>query len=427
MERVKMGLNKLMGNREMRYFVLFRCLKVNFNVAIILFSISYLFGTVGQGVLLPLYLSTFGGQIGAYFVLQSCSFTFMIVYGIFALIGIKNGTITREMLKLKWQPYLMIIGMFNAMTGILIVYSAFLSRVSGPLQSILSGITVPVTVILSRLILKEKYNLQKKIGVIIIIIGIIISFIPKFLGELQFYSWFWLIIRLLASIPTSLMLILQENFQKKYKKYIDDKNVKVETIKSYKESEGNLESEEEINIDNNLTNRYFSIYLLKAIESTWQWIFITLLFWTDIIPYYGLNKNTKEFWDVMMINIRCFFGSTDINDRCSVSGLFGELYMFAYVFAGIFRTYLTLYSTSNYTIFINAISSPLVLIFWFIFKGVNEWGGGTELTNIDLITSAIAIIFITLGILLYKLKKKQNEEKTAKGNEEPIYLCCGEK
>ena len=69
-------------------------------------------------------------------------------------------------------------GLCNTFTGIFIIYSAFLSRVNGPLQSILIQLIFPVGLVLSKIILKKKYNKSQYIEILLVSIGIITSLIP---------------------------------------------------------------------------------------------------------------------------------------------------------------------------------------------------------------------------------------------------------
>lgn len=425
---IKKLLNNVFNFNTGNKFVIFGFFKLGFNITLTIFAAIYILCDLGMYIFLPIYLSTFGNLVGAYFSLWIIAFFLMIFFIIISIIGIIRKTIPLSMLELKWWFYPILMGLCNTIFGILFVYSAFLSRVSGPLQAILIQLIFFPTLILSKIFLKKTYNKLQYMGIIFVFIGILISLIPNFfnLNEAYVQSWFWLSIRMLASIPNSLGGIFQEKFQIKYIKQMeknnnnlnDDNFINME-LKINDQSKENISKSE-------IKNIIYSPYLLQAFQFFWHWISLTIFFWIDILPGFGSTKNIKSFWEIFSFNFKCFFGTSyaiDIYDKCSLSGLFGFCFIILFIIFTIINTYLTQYSTANFVSLISEIAPLLAVIFWFTFKSINIWAGGSHFTYLDIIFSIIALCVIIIGSSIFQYKDQSKNEINNKQN---IYLCCGE-
>jgi len=122
-------------HEKKKQFTVFHKYQFSFKIIFGIISIFVVLGGFGQQASLPLYLTTFGSFVGAFFVLWYCAFVFTVFFGIGSIIF--RGAITSEMRQLKWIPYMALIGFFDALNSILVVYSSFLARVPGALQTIL--------------------------------------------------------------------------------------------------------------------------------------------------------------------------------------------------------------------------------------------------------------------------------------------------
>ena len=138
----------------------------------ILFAALAISGQVGQTVTLPLWASaatsscqhinshngssnssnntngTDGGgpNMDPFFVVSSASFSFVVIFGALTLVSAALGAVTVEDLKFpQWQLFL--IGLFDALNGILVVYSSPTSRTAPFLQAILGNFMIPLTII----------------------------------------------------------------------------------------------------------------------------------------------------------------------------------------------------------------------------------------------------------------------------------------
>ena len=177
---------------------------------------------VSQQILLPLWISTFqnGMSGGEYFILFFSGSIFAFGFWL-SCIPLKN-RIETSMFSKIWQPYLIGIGLCDALNGIAIVYNSNINRVSGPLQTILLQSNVISVVILSKLFLKKNPTKNELLGVIIVILGMITAMIPIWINihndQKQFSAseWYYPIFYVTGCFPCAVMNILMEKFQKTY-------------------------------------------------------------------------------------------------------------------------------------------------------------------------------------------------------------------
>lgn len=114
-----------------------------------------------------------------YMILILVSFAFVPLFGVAAwIIACRTGGFVPEITTCSFKRHFFIIGIFNALNGILIIFSN--PHVSGVLQSILAQAVIPFTLVLSILWLRTKYAVFQYIGALIVIGGVGVSLIPTF-------------------------------------------------------------------------------------------------------------------------------------------------------------------------------------------------------------------------------------------------------
>lgn len=134
----------------------------------ILFAGLAISGQVGQNVTLPLWASaatskcqhvngtsnatddgnsTSGGpSMDPFFVVSSASFAFVVIFGALTLVSALFGAVTADDIRFpQWQLFL--IGFFDALNGVLVVYSSPPSRTAPFLQAILGNFLIPLTIV----------------------------------------------------------------------------------------------------------------------------------------------------------------------------------------------------------------------------------------------------------------------------------------
>ena len=132
----------------------------------VFFAAIAVVGQVGQNVSLPLWLATASGDpnctnasetdsstassgasMDPYFVLTSASFSFVVIFGAMTLVAAAVGKVGWEDLRFpQWQ--FLLVGVFDALNGVLVVFAAPSSRTAPFLQSILMNIMIPLTIVL---------------------------------------------------------------------------------------------------------------------------------------------------------------------------------------------------------------------------------------------------------------------------------------
>ena len=128
----------------------------------ITFAVVAIVGQVGQNVSLPLWSSatqacgsqnnsnssTYTAVMDPYFVLSFASMSFVVVFGITTLvIAIAHpSSITSDDLRFpQWQFFL--IGLFDALNGVLVVYASPSFRTAPFLQAVLGNFMIPLTIV----------------------------------------------------------------------------------------------------------------------------------------------------------------------------------------------------------------------------------------------------------------------------------------
>jgi hypothetical protein len=340
-------------------------------VAIFLSVLNVLFAS-GQSIGLVLFLGSFNGLTGVYFVLFFCSLSFTIVFSILALwFGYKK-QITQSMRSIRWIKYMLIVGVFDAANGFLIVFSSHGSRVPPALSAILIQSIIPFTFLFSKIILPKKYKWLHIFSVCLVLIGIIFSLIPTFKRmhdgtastELK-HGWYWPFIFIIGCLPAALMNIYQEQLQIKY------------TLQA-------RENQEKIT--------RFSVMYFQAVESTFQFGTIALCFALDLLPNFVTSDNIDKFWAS---------------------------------FSNVTSTFLTDHVSANWLSILSSISPLIATSFWFIFPGVNDWAGVGRMDAWDIGFSLGALPIIIVGMFLYRgggTDRNTEEEENIIHDEQPVEL-----
>jgi drug/metabolite transporter (DMT)-like permease len=387
-------------------FTIGRTLHISFTIVAIVMSVLNILASSGQSIGLVLFLASFDGLTGVYFVLFFCSLSFTIVFTILALwFGYKK-QITKSMLSIRWIKYMLIVGVFDALNGFLIVFSSQGTRVPPALSSILIQSIIPFTFIFSKILLPKIYRLSHMLSVGIVMIGITFSLIPTFKrihdGSAKTVlqdGWYWPFIFILGCLPAALMNIVQEQLQIKY-------------------TQQARENQERIT--------RFSVMYFQAVESTFQFGTIALCFALDLVPGFGTSKDIGSFWDSFSKGFRCLFNDHSLTKgRCDYAGATGLLFIISYLGTYITGTFLTDHVSANWLSILTSISPLIATSFWFIFPSVNHWAQVGNMDGWDIGFSLGALAIIVVGMFLYRrggTDRKTEAEENNFHNERPVEL-----
>jgi len=373
-------------------------------VAIILSILNVLFAS-GQSIGLVLFLGSFNGLTGVYFVLFFCSLSFTIIFAIFALwFGYKK-QITHSMLSFRWIKYMLIVGVFDAFNGFLFVFSSHGSRVPPALSSILIQAMIPFTFLFSKILLPKKYKWLHIFSVSIVLIGVTFSLIPTFkrmhdgTAETELKNgWYWPFIFILGCIPGALMNIFQEQLQVTY-------------TQQARENQENITR--------------FSVMYFQAVESAFQFGTIALFFALDLIPSFGTSKDISSFWTSFSNGFECFFNDSNLSGgRCSYAAATGILFIISYLGVYVTGTFLTDHVSANWLSILSAISPLISTSFWFIFPAINKWAGVGKMDGWDIGFSLGALPIILIGTFFYRHggTDRKSEEENHLHDENPVEL-----
>ena len=386
-------------------FTIGRRLHLSFTIIAIFLSVLNVIFASGQSIGLVLFLGSFNGLTGVYFVLFLCSLSFTIVFTLLALwFGYKR-QITPSMLAIRWIKYMFFVGVFDAVNGFLIVFSSHGSRVPPALSSILIQSIIPFTFIFSKVLLPKQYRLSHIISVCIVLIGIVFSLVPTFKRihdgtastELK-DGWYWPFIFIFGCVPAALMNIVQEQLQIKY-------------------TQQARENQEPIT--------RFSVMYFQAVESTFQFGCIALCFGLDLIPGFGTSKDIHSFWSSFSNGFKCFFNDSSLSGgRCNFAGGTGILFIVSYLATYITGTFLTDHVSANWLSILSSISPLIATSFWFIFPAVNKWAGVGDMDGWDIGFSLGALPIILAGMFLYRRggTDRKSEEENYVHDENPVEL-----
>jgi len=340
------------------------------NMQFVMVCAGVVIGMVGQTVSLPLFISSFGGTTGPYFIVLWCSFLFNCFFWPIVFYRIRKGIITPEMRTYKKHYKLVLIGVFDALNGILVVFASPLSRTPGALQAILVQTTIPFTIVISKFMIRKTYSFDQIIGGVMTVLGCLVSLIPKFdnpdIGSFEFY---WPLIYLIGIIPSVLMNIMEES------------------------------------IFNDIHD--FDGYYMLAWESLYQVTTVGILFWTDILPGFGTSDSIANWGSRIGNGLTCFWnplGST--SDNCSFCFLLGAIFTVAYCFSYVFGAQMMKIASANSTAVVQSLAPTISIFFWLIFTGLNRWAGGDSYTKLDIICYSISVVIIGIGVIMYRRAEK---------------------
>ena len=102
-----------------------------------------------------------GPSMDPFFVVSSASLSFVVIFGVLTLAGVLFKAVTLQDLKFpQWQLFL--IGFFDALNGIMVVYASPATRTAPFLQAILGNFMIPLTILF-----RSAYNYSYNYNIII--------------------------------------------------------------------------------------------------------------------------------------------------------------------------------------------------------------------------------------------------------------------
>lgn len=324
------------------------------SVATILFSIVAVTGQVTQYVSLPLWIdSTTSAQkqtgewkptVDGYFVVSFASLSFVIAFG---LVLLCSDFICRNYLvKTDWnyRRLMLLVGSFQGVSAIFIVFSSSGNRTPPYLQAILGNFSVPVTLILRFLFLKKIPTRRKLLSAIAVVLGLFICLIPTFSSQIDSEGKSHLggatgVGRVLWPLAFMLGFAIGATAF-----VVEEKVVKMQG------------------------SGHTQVGLISVLfwTSLAQFLVVVLLFWADVIPGFGYTNNIHEFIQNWMFGVQCVFGGAG----CSwTPGVLTAVFIAGYIMTVCGCALLLRYSEgATLLAIVTSLCTPLGFIFWMLFR-----------------------------------------------------------
>ena len=358
---------------------------------------------------------------GPNFVLFFTSYWFTIVYFLCVLVGkLFNPSFPLRLSCSQKQVALM--GLLNAVNGLLIVYSSTTDRTPAFLQSILSSSVIPFTVVLRPLVLRKSVSGSRLVCAFAVLVGLIICMEPSLFGlgnssgsskNRTATTLYWPIVFCAGFIPLALMNVLGERQVKK-----NNKNP-AQTIE-------------------NLNEEVYSVVFLAWLH-LYNFVFLAALFWTTFIPQFGIDNSWADFSNHMVSGYHCHFGQGPLyNCSTLTEGRFLDrgadpychipitrcwIFIFFYCFGNLVSIMLIKYAEGAlYLVIINAASTPLSTLVNTLFTLDKESADFLWRPSVDvniyyrLAGTALIIPAVVAYVYISRRENKQSREETVTSN-----------
>jgi len=164
------------------------------SITILIYVVLYITCGVINSVLLKQVMNTFSNY--GFFLNQLTNFGYIPIFGVaVAYKMFFTNDIPKETRQFPLYKFL-IMGALDAVTGYFVVIGGI--STSGPLQQLLNQAIIPITMLVSFFILKERYSWIQLVGAVVIVGGVVTSLIPSLTGggnsgNKPFWNFFYLI------------------------------------------------------------------------------------------------------------------------------------------------------------------------------------------------------------------------------------------
>ncbi|KAI8501393.1 hypothetical protein Bbelb_206640 [Branchiostoma belcheri] len=353
------------STRQQRRLTLCFGWEVSVAVANVIFAFLNVAGQVTQNISLPLWIdaATPGGpnttangtahndtsapHIVPYFVFSGASFSFVVIFGTCLAGAFLLGHITETDLKFP-HTLLFLVGLFDALNGVLVVNASSGTRTAPYLQAILGNFTIPITILLRLLILRRKPTARKFTCSMLVLVSLFICLLPKMIpalgadtapGAKGAAGVLWPLCFMIGFVPAAVMNVIEEKVMK---------------------------------MTPGARREQISLIWFLFWESVYQFLCAAALFWTDIIPGFGNSADIHDFGENVAFGFLCFFGGRGCTSQPGSRGtLFILGYAVSYIGGGLLlrhaegATLLALVTVRPPAL---SLVTPLGFLFWTLFE-----------------------------------------------------------
>ncbi|CAH1773513.1 unnamed protein product [Owenia fusiformis] len=349
------------------------------NICLAIFSVLF---NVAMNITLPLYSQAVNRAKGdEYNVLLFSAFWFPIIF--YIMVAFIKIFIDRDMPILptsKWYHVVMV-GSFNGLNGLLVVYASDPSRTPPYLQAVLATTIIPYTVIARLVIRRIGVSFKRFVCTGVVLVGLFICSEPQIFGidmpggnsgdpgAPMTSRFFWPVIFALGFLPVGIL------------------NVIIEIAMKKDEAE--------------------SMTFIAACQ-VFNFLTIVAFFWTDFIPGFGQANSPAEFVDRLHTSLLCHFGA---DETClDVLGR-SWLFIFSYVLANMFQFLLIRYAEGAiYAVIVTALVTPLGTLWWTLFQSSPEFAWGPVFNETTVFT-LLGLSIMMPGVIMYNYFSQQEAKE----------------
>ncbi|XP_028395878.1 uncharacterized protein LOC114519903 [Dendronephthya gigantea] len=344
--------------------------EVSLTVANIFFAFLAISGQVGQNVSLPLWIDStmlppsvgytnhstnhtnsssgsreYRPRVDGFFVYSFGCISFVVIFGTMLLsIRLFQPHRLGETERMFPHSQLFLVGFFDALNGVLVVFASSGSRTAPYLQAILGNFMIPLTMIFRYFIIRKVPTLRKFLCAMVVLASLFVCLIPKIFtsidpeadksgGASGVAGILWPLCFMFGFLPAAIMNVIEERGLK----------MEITSAKSR-------------------VNLVFFLFW----TSVYQLLVALCLFWVDFLPEYGYADNIHHFWDNWSFGFKCFFGGAGCNSKCGVRGaMFIVMYTISYIGGGNLMRFS---EGATLLAIVNAVVTPLGFLFWTIFR-----------------------------------------------------------
>eukprot|EP00438_Fugacium_kawagutii_P002758 Skav202242 [mRNA] locus=scaffold1417:124358:126530:+ [translate_table: standard] len=298
-------------------------------------------GQVMQNVALPVLADSIGQAGGSpYFVVWFACLSFVVLFGAAILLrSLKGGLCSRSALLLsrEAQKDVWKVGFYNALNGMMVVFSSPSTRTAPFLQAILGNFMIPITVLVRIWFMKVYPCKWEVLAAMVVLCGVFISVYPTMVHRSESGgSIFWPLCFMAGFIPAAFM---------------------------------NVTEESALSQNQNARMGIFVFWL-----NFWQLVFVSLFFWVDVIPGYGMSPDLEAWAQHMRNGMTCFL--------------------------------LKFTSSATWQAIVTSLVGPIGILWWAVFEAQPEFHWGPS-WGIDKSFALLGLSVMLPGIVAFKLAGKQ--------------------
>lgn len=342
-------------------------------------------GGVTQNVALPLWLVALGDAPAGpnpFFVLVFASLAYVVIFGGVVVYQTMFTNLITQVERTFPHRYLALIGVCDALNGVLVVFASPPDRTAPFLQAILGNSIIPFTMIGSYFILHRKTTWKHVGCASLCVLGLLIALAPTILNldnvahrysESNTARYVWPLVFMFGFLPAAAMNIYEEKVLK--------------TVVG-------ADSLGQLNL----------VYMLFW-TSLYQLLAAILMFWAAIIPGFGVST-ASAFPNSMWENLSCNFGG----QTCSWAPFFFVVFVAGYTASYLFGGWLFRHASANYQVVATSLVTPLGALWWTCFNA-NPFRWEVQ-SNPTTWFSLVAIPILLAGIVGYhKLEQAAHGEQ----------------